>query len=76
MRHRRWIKLLDDYDFDICYHTGKDNVVTDALNQKEWAKSLRVQSLVITIHTNLPLQIHDAQVEAFKEESIKNETLR
>nr|GEU57788.1 putative reverse transcriptase domain-containing protein [Tanacetum cinerariifolium] len=52
------------------------NVVADALSQKERAKPLQVRSLVMTIHTNFPSQIHDAQVEAFKEENIKNETLR
>ncbi|GJW04535.1 putative reverse transcriptase domain-containing protein [Tanacetum coccineum] len=57
------------------YHLEKANVVTDALSRKEWAKPLRVRALVMTIHTNLPSQILDAQIEAFKEENIKNEAL-
>ncbi|GJT88729.1 putative reverse transcriptase domain-containing protein [Tanacetum coccineum] len=35
MRQRRWIELLSDYDYEIRYHSGKANVVADALNRKE-----------------------------------------
>nr|GEY80133.1 putative reverse transcriptase domain-containing protein [Tanacetum cinerariifolium] len=31
---RRWLELLSDYDCKIHYHTGKGNVVADALSQK------------------------------------------
>ena len=34
MRQRRWMELLDDYDFTLHYHPGKENVVVDALSQK------------------------------------------
>ena len=34
MRQRRWMEFLEDYDFTLHYHSGKANVVTDALNQK------------------------------------------
>ncbi|GJU38685.1 putative reverse transcriptase domain-containing protein [Tanacetum coccineum] len=34
MRQRRWLELLSDYDCEIRYHTGKANVVADALRQK------------------------------------------
>ncbi|GKC19002.1 putative reverse transcriptase domain-containing protein [Tanacetum coccineum] len=33
MRQRRWLELLSDYDCDIRYHPGKENVVADALSQ-------------------------------------------
>nr|GEU75018.1 putative reverse transcriptase domain-containing protein [Tanacetum cinerariifolium] len=33
MRQRRWLELLSDYDCDIRYHLGKENVVADALTQ-------------------------------------------
>ncbi|GJV79895.1 hypothetical protein Tco_1515765 [Tanacetum coccineum] len=69
------IELLDDYDCDIRYHLGKANVVVDALSRKERRKSLRVQALVMTINSNLPSQILDAQVEAIKKENIKDENL-
>ncbi|GJZ57621.1 reverse transcriptase domain-containing protein [Tanacetum coccineum] len=76
MRQRRWLELLADYDCEIRYHPGKENVVADALSRKERIKPLRVRSLVMTIHPNLPSQILKAQTEALKEENIKAENLR
>ena len=34
MRQRRWLELLKDYDFGLNYHSGKANVVADALSRK------------------------------------------
>ncbi|GJT46057.1 reverse transcriptase domain-containing protein [Tanacetum coccineum] len=65
-----------DYDCEIRYHPGKENVVTDALSQKERIKPLRGRSLVMTIHPNLPSQFLKAQTKALKEENIKAENLR
>ncbi|GJW83681.1 putative reverse transcriptase domain-containing protein [Tanacetum coccineum] len=76
MRQRHWLELLADYDCEIRYHPGKANVVADALSRKERIKPLRVRSLVMTIHPNLPSQILKAQTEALKEENIKAENLR
>ncbi|GKA26691.1 putative reverse transcriptase domain-containing protein [Tanacetum coccineum] len=70
---RRWLELLSDYDCEIHYHSGKANVVADALSRKERIKPLRVQALVMTIGMNLPKQILEAQIEAQKPENIKNE---
>ncbi|KAJ4974693.1 hypothetical protein NE237_007867 [Protea cynaroides] len=39
MRQRRWLELLKDYDCDIQYHSGKANVVADALT-RQWALKL------------------------------------
>ncbi|GJZ24274.1 putative reverse transcriptase domain-containing protein [Tanacetum coccineum] len=75
MRQRRWLELLADYDCEIRYHPGKANVVADALSRKERIKPLRVRSLVMTIHPNLPSQILKDQTEALKEENIKAENL-
>ena len=33
MRQRRWMEFLEDYDFTLHYHPGKENVVADALSQ-------------------------------------------
>ncbi|GKF34192.1 putative reverse transcriptase domain-containing protein, partial [Tanacetum coccineum] len=44
MRQRRWLELLSDYDYEICYHPGKANVVADALSRKE-REPLRVRAL-------------------------------
>ena len=34
LRQRRWMELLDDYDFSLLYHPSKANVVADALSRK------------------------------------------
>ena len=42
MRQRRWMEYLEDYDFTLHYHPGKENVVADALSRKSrgvWASS-------------------------------------
>ncbi|GJR90525.1 putative reverse transcriptase domain-containing protein [Tanacetum coccineum] len=43
MRQRRWLELLSDYDCEIHYHLGKENVVADALSRKERIKPLRTE---------------------------------
>ncbi|GJU28716.1 putative reverse transcriptase domain-containing protein [Tanacetum coccineum] len=40
MRQCRWLELLADYDCEIRYHHGKENVVADALSLKERIKPL------------------------------------
>nr|GEX60117.1 hypothetical protein [Tanacetum cinerariifolium] len=74
IRQRRWIGLLSDYDCEICYHPGKGNVVADALSRKD-REPLRVRSLVMTVHTNLPEKILANQNKAIKEENVKAENL-
>ncbi|GKB96796.1 putative reverse transcriptase domain-containing protein [Tanacetum coccineum] len=74
MRQRRWIELLSDYDCEIRYHPGKANVVADALSRKD-IEPIRVRSLVMTVHTNLPERILNAQTEALKEENVKTKNL-
>ncbi|GJW12704.1 putative reverse transcriptase domain-containing protein [Tanacetum coccineum] len=73
MRQRRWLKLLSDYDYEIRYHSGKANVVADALSRKERIKPLRVRALVMTIGLNLPKQILEAQTEAVKPKNLTAE---
>ena len=34
MRQHRWMEYLEDYDFTLQYHPGKENVVDDALSRK------------------------------------------
>ncbi|GJW15151.1 putative reverse transcriptase domain-containing protein, partial [Tanacetum coccineum] len=73
MRQHHWLELLSDYDCEICYHSGKANVVVDALSRKERNKPLRVRALVMTIGLNLPKQILEAQIEVQKPENFKKE---
>ncbi|GJU44766.1 putative reverse transcriptase domain-containing protein [Tanacetum coccineum] len=44
MRQCRWLELLSDYDCEILYHTGKANVVANALIRKERIKPLRTKA--------------------------------
>ena len=34
MRQHGWMEFLEDYDFTLHYHPGKENVVADAFSQK------------------------------------------
>ncbi|GJZ89611.1 putative reverse transcriptase domain-containing protein [Tanacetum coccineum] len=45
MRQRHWLELLADYDYEIRYHPGKENVVADASSRKERIKPLRAENL-------------------------------
>nr|GEY39760.1 hypothetical protein [Tanacetum cinerariifolium] len=76
MRQRCWLEFLSDYDYDIRYHPGKANVVTDALSRKERSRALRVQALVMTMGLNLPKKILEAQTEALKPENLSAEDVR
>nr|GEY69197.1 putative reverse transcriptase domain-containing protein [Tanacetum cinerariifolium] len=73
MRQRRWLELLSDYYCEIRYHSGKANLVADALSRKEREPPLRVRALVMTIGLDLPRKILNAQTEARKPENIKKE---
>nr|GEU37732.1 putative reverse transcriptase domain-containing protein [Tanacetum cinerariifolium] len=46
MRQRRWLELLSDYDCEIRYHPGKENVVADALSRKERSKPLQEENFI------------------------------
>ncbi|GKC80914.1 hypothetical protein Tco_1136631, partial [Tanacetum coccineum] len=50
-------------------------MVADALSRKERIKPLRVRALVMTIGSNLPKRILNAQAEARKEENYATEDL-
>nr|GEY02611.1 putative reverse transcriptase domain-containing protein [Tanacetum cinerariifolium]GEY02989.1 putative reverse transcriptase domain-containing protein [Tanacetum cinerariifolium] len=52
----------------------KEPKVADALSRKD-REPLRVTSLVMTVHTNLPEKILKAQTQAMKEKNVKTENL-
>jgi hypothetical protein len=44
MRQRRWLELIKDYDLEIHYHSGKANVVADALSRKASCHCLTIRT--------------------------------
>lgn len=34
IRKKRWLEVLKDYEFELSYHSGKANVVADAMSRK------------------------------------------
>nr|GEV46237.1 putative reverse transcriptase domain-containing protein [Tanacetum cinerariifolium] len=75
MRQRRWIGLFSDYECDICYHSGKADVVADALSRKKRVKPRRAQEMAMTIQSGIRGMIKAAHGEAFKQENILAERL-
>ncbi|KAM0048717.1 putative nucleotidyltransferase, Ribonuclease H [Helianthus debilis subsp. tardiflorus] len=69
MHQRRWVELLNDYDFEICYHPGKANVVADALSRKTHVKGIRCLQLVNDLHN----RIREAQYASINEGSFSVE---
>nr|GEU91410.1 putative reverse transcriptase domain-containing protein [Tanacetum cinerariifolium] len=67
MRQRHWIELFTDYDGEIRYHTGKANVVADALSRKERVKPKRVRTMNMTLQSSIKDKILAAQKEACDE---------
>ncbi|GJW25749.1 putative reverse transcriptase domain-containing protein [Tanacetum coccineum] len=65
-----WIKLYSEYEYEIRYHPGKANVVTDALSRKEGVKPRRVRAMAMTIQYGVRGMILVAQSEAFKQENV------
>ncbi|GJX02097.1 hypothetical protein Tco_0186010 [Tanacetum coccineum] len=64
-----WIKLYSKYEYEIRYHPGKANVVTDALSRKERVKPRRVRAMAMIIQYGVRGMILAAQSEAFKQEN-------
>ncbi|GKF26421.1 hypothetical protein Tco_0082315, partial [Tanacetum coccineum] len=65
-----WIKLYSEYEYEIRYHPGKANVVTDALSRNERVKPRRVRAMAMTIQYGVRGMILAAQSEAFKQENV------
>nr|GEX32904.1 putative reverse transcriptase domain-containing protein [Tanacetum cinerariifolium] len=67
MRQCHWIELFSDYDFKICYHLGKANVVADELSRNERVKPKRVIAMNMTLQSSIKDKILAAQKEASDE---------
>ncbi|CAN6456208.1 unnamed protein product [Victoria cruziana] len=48
LRQRRWVEFLADYDFQMLYHPGKENVVAVALSRKSQATLAMLQTWMMT----------------------------
>jgi hypothetical protein len=59
MRQRRWLELIKDYDLEVHYHSGKANVVADALSRKAQCNCLTIDSKV----TSLCDKLHKLNLE-------------
>ena len=53
MRQRRWIELIKDYDSTIEYHSGKANVVADALSRKPSSALAQLKAEYLTMLVEL-----------------------
>ncbi|GJT60704.1 putative reverse transcriptase domain-containing protein [Tanacetum coccineum] len=58
---------LGDYDYEICYHPGKANVVADALSRKERVKPKRVRAMNMILQSSIKDRILTAQKEVVDE---------
>ncbi|GJZ46669.1 putative reverse transcriptase domain-containing protein [Tanacetum coccineum] len=76
MRQRRRIELLNDYNCEIRYHSGKANVVVDVLSRKEIVKLRRVRAMSMTIQSSIKDKLLASQYEASKEKNAPAEMLR
>ncbi|GJX92575.1 putative reverse transcriptase domain-containing protein [Tanacetum coccineum] len=61
------IKLFSDYDYEIRYHPGKENLVADALSRKERVKPKRVGAMNMILQSSIKDRILTAQKEAVDE---------
>ena len=68
LRQRRWLEFVKDYDFELSYHLGKANVVTDALSRRSYVASLcasrewRLMEAVTDVVIRLPRDTERAVV--------------
>ncbi|GJR46783.1 putative reverse transcriptase domain-containing protein [Tanacetum coccineum] len=76
MCQRRWIELFSDYDCEIHYNPGKENVVADALSCKDRFKHNKIQAMNMTIQSSIKDKIIAAQNKAFKVANAPTEMLR
>jgi hypothetical protein len=45
LKQRRWLELIKDYNLGINYHSGKSNMVADALSRRSHVSQLVVDSM-------------------------------
>nr|GEV10282.1 hypothetical protein [Tanacetum cinerariifolium] len=60
-------QLFSDYDYKICYHPGKANMVADALSRKERVNPKRVRAMNMTLQSSIKDRILTDQKETVDE---------
>ncbi|GJS70422.1 putative reverse transcriptase domain-containing protein [Tanacetum coccineum] len=60
---------------EIRYHLERTTIVSDALSQKKWRRTLRDQALVMATNFSPPSRILNTQAKAIKEDNVENENL-
>jgi ribonuclease HI len=53
LRQRRWLELIKDYDLEINYHSGKANVVADALSRKRYCNATFAKRIRPELHKEI-----------------------
>ena len=53
MQQRRWLELVNDYDYEFHYHPGKANKVVDALSRKSMAFALSAEKMLRPLQVDL-----------------------
>jgi len=53
MRQHQWLELIKDYDLEVHYHSGKANVVSDALSRKAQCNCLTIAPPLHTLCDDL-----------------------
>ena len=62
MRQCRWMEFLEDYDFTFHYHSGKANVVADALGRKSRGVLASIASQKVSTFYNRADDLHIGQI--------------
>lgn len=57
MRQRRWLELINEYDCTITYHSGKANVVADALSWKERLNMLTISKELLREFEKMEIEV-------------------
>lgn len=71
MRQQRWVEVLAYNNYEISYHPGKENVVTDALSRKEARVSYHLKSMALVMTPCIFNQLRSARYEGLKEKHAK-----
>jgi hypothetical protein len=53
LRQRRSLEWIEDYDLNIHYHPGKENVIADALSRKHYCNNMMVQKEQPTLYEEM-----------------------